>query len=195
MVTDTSPAVADSEVIASSLDDPERFAAVFDRYAGTLYRYVSFRLGPERAEDLVGETFLIAFRRRHTYDTSYRDARPWLLGIATKLITGHRRAEISRYRAMERQGPAPHVEGPEEAITRDLTARGSRAALLKALAQLPRGDRDVLLLVAWSDMTYEEAARALGIPTGTVKSRLNRARNKVRHALGGVNPLKEHDHG
>lgn len=195
MVTDTSPAVVDSEIIAGSLDDPERFAALFDRYAGTLYRYISFRLGPELAEDLVGETFLIAFRRRDTYDVTYRDARPWLLGIATKLISGHRRTEVSRYRALERQSPARPVEGPEETITRYLTAQGSRAALLDALAQLPRGDRDVLLMVAWSDMTYEEAARALGIPVGTVKSRLNRARRKVRHALGGVNPLEEHDHG
>ncbi|MFC5823150.1 RNA polymerase sigma factor [Nonomuraea insulae] len=195
MRTDASPVVVDSEIIAGSLDDPEKFAALFDRYAAMLYRYISFRLGPALTEDLVGETFLIAFRRREAYDVSYRDARPWLLGIATKLITGHRRAEISRYRAAERQGPAPAVDGPEEAITRDLTAQGSRPALLHALALLPRGDRDVLLLVAWSDMTYEEAARALGIPVGTVKSRLNRARRKVRQALGGVNPLKEHIDG
>ncbi len=195
MVTDTSPLVVDAEIITRSLDDPEQFSALFDRYAATLYRYVSFRLGRELAEDLVGETFLIAFRRRHTYDIAYRDARPWLLGIATKLITGHRRSEVSRYRALERQSPAQPVEGPEEAIARDMTARGSRTALLDALAKLSRGDRDVLLMVAWSDMTYDEAARALGIPVGTVKSRLNRARRKVRHALGGINPLEEHGHG
>ncbi|MEV0165269.1 RNA polymerase sigma factor [Nonomuraea fuscirosea] len=195
MVTDTSPLVVDAEIITRSLDDPEQFSALFDRYAATLYRYVSFRLGRELAEDLVGETFLIAFRRRHTYDIAYRDARPWLLGIATKLVTGHRRSEVSRYRALERQSPAQPVEGPEEAIARDLTARGSRTALLDALAKLSRGDRDVLLMVAWSDMTYDEAARALGIPVGTVKSRLNRARRKVRHALGGINPLEEHGHG
>ncbi|PRX65295.1 RNA polymerase sigma-70 factor (ECF subfamily) [Nonomuraea fuscirosea] len=195
MVTDTSPLVVDAEIITRSLDDPEQFSALFDRYAATLYRYVSFRLGRELAEDLVGETFLIAFRRRHTYDIAYRDARPWLLGIATKLVTGHRRSEVSRYRALERQSPAQPVEGPEEAIARDMTARGSRTALLDALAKLSRGDRDVLLMVAWSDMTYEEAARALGIPVGTVKSRLNRARRKVRHALGGINPLEEHGHG
>lgn len=195
MVTDTSPLVVDAEIITRSLDDPEQFSALFDRYAATLYRYVSFRLGRELAEDLVGETFLIAFRRRHTYDIAYRDARPWLLGIATKLVTGHRRSEVSRYRALERQSPAQPVEGPEEAIARDMTARGSRTALLDALAKLSRGDRDVLLMVAWSDMTYDEAARALGIPVGTVKSRLNRARRKVRHALGGINPLEEHGHG
>ncbi|GAA2209567.1 RNA polymerase sigma factor [Nonomuraea monospora] len=194
MVTDTSPITVDSEIIAGSLDDPERFSTLFDRYSGLLYRYISFRLGPELAEDLVGETFLIAFRRRDAYDVAYRDARPWLLGIATNLITGHRRTEVSRYRAMERQGPAAAVEGPEEAITRELAAQGTRTALLSALALLPRGDRDVLLLVAWSDMSYEEAARALGIPVGTVKSRLNRARRKVRQALGGVNPLEEEDH-
>jgi RNA polymerase sigma-70 factor (ECF subfamily) len=194
MVTDTSH-VVDAEIIASSLDDPEKFATLFDRYATMLYRYISFRLGPELTEDLVGETFLIAFRRRGSYDVSYRDARPWLLGIATKLVTRHRRAEVSRYRALERQAPVQAVDGPEETITRDLTAQRSRPALLHALSQLPRGDRDVLLLVAWSDMTYQETARALGIPVGTVKSRLNRARRTVRQALGGVNPLKEHIDG
>lgn len=103
MLTGTSPSVMDSEIIASSLDDPEEFAALFDRHAATLYRYVSFRLGPELADDLVGETFLVAFRRRDAYDVSYRDAQPWLLGIATKLVTGHRRAEVSCYRALARQ--------------------------------------------------------------------------------------------
>ncbi|GAA3838651.1 RNA polymerase sigma factor [Sphaerisporangium flaviroseum] len=191
MVTDTLHAVDDAGIITDSLNDPEVFAALFDRYSTMLYRYISFRLGPEVAEDLVGETFLIAFRRRGSYDVSYREARPWLFGIATKLITRYRRAEVSRYRALERQDPVQAVDGPEEAITHDLTAEGSRPALLHALSLLPRGDRDVLLLVAWSDMTYEEAARALGIPVGTVKSRLNRARRKVRDGLGGVNPLKE----
>ncbi|WP_285706813.1 RNA polymerase sigma factor [Microtetraspora sp. NBRC 16547] len=190
-MTDTLDAVDDAGTIARSLDDPEAFAPLFDRYSTMLYRYVSFRLGAEVAEDLVGETFLIAFRRRGSYDLSYRDARPWLLGIATKLVTRHRRAEVSRYRALERQAPVQTVDGPEEAVTHDLTAEGSRPALLHALAQLSRGDRDVLLLIVWSDMTYEEAARALDIPIGTVKSRLNRARRKVRDALGGVNPLKE----
>jgi RNA polymerase sigma-70 factor (ECF subfamily) len=96
---------------------------------------------------------------------------------------------------LERTDPLQTVDGPEETITRDLTAAGSRSALLHALSQLPRGDRDVLLLVAWSDMTYAEAARALDIPVGTVKSRLSRARRKVRDALGGVNPLKENIDG
>ncbi|NUR84958.1 MAG: RNA polymerase sigma factor, partial [Nonomuraea sp.] len=178
--------MTDAEIIASSIDDPERFAAIFDRHSGPLYRYISFRLGPELAEDLVGEAFLIAFRRRRSYDPGYPDARPWLLGIATRLVTRHRRREVSRYRAMERQEPAAPVDGPEEAILRGLAAEGARPNLLRALSRLPRGDRDVLLLVAWSDMTYQEAARALDIPIGTVKSRLSRARRTVREALGGV---------
>ncbi|MEV6149811.1 sigma-70 family RNA polymerase sigma factor [Nonomuraea sp. NPDC052129] len=194
MVTDTSQLV-DADIITSSLDDPEKFATLFDRYAAMLYRYISFRLGSELTEDLVGETFLIAFRRRGSYDVSYLDARPWLLGIATKLIIRHRRAEVSRYRALRRQAPVQAVDGPEEAITRVLAAQGSRPVLLQALSRLPRGDRDVLLLIAWSDMTYQETARALNIPVGTVKSRLNRARRMVREAMGGINPLKEHTNG
>jgi RNA polymerase sigma factor (sigma-70 family) len=63
--------------------------------------------------------------------------------------------------------------------------------LAGALATLGRGDRDTLLLVVWGELTYEEAARALGIPVGTVRSRLNRARRKLRERLGGIDPMKE----
>jgi RNA polymerase sigma-70 factor (ECF subfamily) len=70
-----------------------------------------------------------------------------------------------------------------------VTAHAARAALGAALAGLPARDRDVLLLVAWGELSYEEVAAALGIPVGTVRSRLNRARRKVKDALGGVNPI------
>ncbi|MGS2644906.1 LCP family glycopolymer transferase [Streptosporangium sp. G12] len=68
----------DCDLIDESRTHPEAFAALFDRYSGMLYRYVSRRLGPEIAEDLVGETFLVAFARRSHYDLAYADARPWL---------------------------------------------------------------------------------------------------------------------
>jgi RNA polymerase sigma-70 factor (ECF subfamily) len=181
----------DADLIRSSLADPEAFAALFDRYSAMLFRYVSRRLGPEAAEDIVGETFLAAFGRRHRYDLAQRDARPWLFGIATKLVARHHRTEAVRYRALRRSPVDGPVEGPADRVAAGVTASASRPVLAEALARLPRRDLDVLLLVAWGDLTYDEVARALGIPVGTVRSRLNRARRKVREALGGTDPTRE----
>ncbi|MGI5207039.1 RNA polymerase sigma factor [Spirillospora sp. CA-108201] len=181
----------DAALIESSLADPEAFAALFDRYSAMLYRYVSRRLGPESAEDVVGETFLVAFSKRNRYDLEQRDARPWLFGIATKLAARHHRAEAARYRALRRSPVDGPVEGPDDRVAAGVTASATRPALTAALSGLARRDLDVLLLVAWGDLSYEEAARALGIPIGTVRSRLNRARRKVRAALGDTDPTRE----
>ncbi|MFC4592471.1 RNA polymerase sigma factor [Sphaerisporangium corydalis] len=183
----------DSELIAESRTRPDAFAALFDRYSGMLYRYVSRRLGPEVAEDLVGETFLIAFRRRDHYDLTHPDARPWLFGIVTKLVARHHRTEAARYRALMR-APVEHTtESPADRVASGVTATASRPLLAPALAGLAKGDRDVLLLIAWGDLSYEEVAEALGIPIGTVRSRLNRARRKVRAALGDSNPMQDEE--
>ncbi|MFF3441544.1 RNA polymerase sigma factor [Streptosporangium sp. NPDC002721] len=183
----------DCDLIDESRTRPEAFAALFDRYAGMLYRYVSRRLGPEIAEDLVGETFLVAFARRDHYDLAYADARPWLFGIATRIVSRHHRTEAARYRALRRSPAGDAVEPPADRVVAEVTARVSRPALARALAGLSSGDRDVLLLVAWSDLSYVEVARALDIPIGTVRSRLNRARRKVRAEFGDSNPMHEEE--
>ncbi len=194
--TMTAPPVthtSDSELIAESRTRPEAFAALFDRYSAMLYRYVSRRLGPEVAEDLVGETFLIAFDRRDRYDLTYPDARPWLFGIVTKLVSRHHRTEAARYRALLRSPVDDVAEGPADRVADGVTASAARRLLAPALARLSKGDRDVLLLFAWGDLSYEEVAQALGIPIGTVRSRLNRARRKVREALGHANPMQDQE--
>jgi RNA polymerase sigma factor (sigma-70 family) len=187
----TQPAVrgVDAELISASRTEPEVFAELFDRYSAMLYRYAAKRLGPEPAEDLVGETFLVAFSRRKSYDLSCPDARPWLFGILTKLISRHHRTEGARYRAFQRAPVDLDVESPADRVAAGVTAQAAGPGLAVALAALPAKDRDVLLLIAWGDLTYEEAARALGIPIGTVRSRLNRGRRKIRAALGDTNPM------
>ncbi|NRQ31414.1 sigma-70 family RNA polymerase sigma factor [Nonomuraea sp. NN258] len=192
----TQPAAArgaDAALVSASWTEPEAFAELFDRYSAMLYRYVSKRLGPEPAEDLVGETFLVAFSRRKSYDLSYPDARPWLFGILTKLISRHHRSEAARYRALLRAPQDRAVESPADRVAAGVTAQAARPELAAALAALPAKDRDVLLLIAWGDLTYEEVAQALGIPIGTVRSRLNRGRRKVRAALGDTNPMLEEE--
>jgi RNA polymerase sigma factor (sigma-70 family) len=179
----------DAMLISRSRRAPECFALLFDRHAPALYRYVARRLGRDACDDLVAETFTVAFGRRASYDTAYADARPWLYGIATKLIWRHRRDEVRHLRAVARlhEGPAPEPEA--DAVAGRVTAQALRGDLLSALAQLPAAQRDVLLLSA-SGLTHEEIARALGIRPGTVGSRLFRGRRTLQRALGGANPAR-----
>lgn len=183
---------SDASVIERSWDESEAFAALFDRHADSVHRYVARRLGAEVAEDVMAETFTTAFQQRFRYNTELADARPWLFGIATNLIGRHRRAEGRRLKAFSRlPPPAPGDQGEEtvaDRVAERVSAQAVRRELATALARLPARHRDVLLLVAWADLGYEEVARALGVPVGTVRSRLHRARRKVREALGGSDP-------
>ncbi|WP_433351725.1 RNA polymerase sigma factor [Microtetraspora malaysiensis] len=178
----------DAKVIERSRHEPERFATLFTRHAPALKRFVIRRLGQEFAEDIVAETFARAFQHRETYDLSRGDARPWLYGIATNLIGRHRRQEINLYRALSRTGVDSVIEPFTDQIDQRVAANGARRRLATALAGLPRGHRDTLLLVTWAELTYEQAAQALGVPVGTVRSRVNRARSKLRRALGDIDP-------
>ncbi|WP_242883335.1 RNA polymerase sigma factor [Actinomadura litoris] len=176
--------LSDSEVIRLSLTDPEQFAELFDRHHRRIHHYAARRLGTQAADDIVAETFLIAFRRRDSYDLAQPLARPWLYGIATTLVARHRRAEERYFRALARTGSDPVPEPMADTVVSRVAAQEQERRLAGALAGLSRGDRDVLLLVAWGDLTYQEAARALDVPVGTVRSRLHRARHQVRAALG-----------
>jgi RNA polymerase sigma factor (sigma-70 family) len=179
---------SDAEALAASRADPARFAALYDRHAAPLYRYAYQRVGAQTAEDAVADTFLAAFLQRESYDQDRADARPWLFGILTRKLARHHRTEQARYRALSRSAPETVQAGPAERAAERVTAGAIRAPLAKALRKLSDGDRDVLLLIAWCDFSYDEVAVALGIPLGTVRSRLNRARRKVREALGGIDP-------
>lgn len=176
----------DDAVIAESWQQPERFAVLFDRHAAYIHRYLARRTGSQAAEDLVAETFLTAFRKRRRYQHGYANARPWLYGIATHLVGQHYRDLARQHRLRQAAGPAPVAPDFSERADARVTATAIRPVLTGALASLPPGDRDVLLLVAWEELSYEEVARALGIPLGTVRSRLHRARVRLRKALAST---------
>ncbi|MGS2644159.1 RNA polymerase sigma factor [Streptosporangium sp. G12] len=178
----------DASLVVRSRREPEAFAAVFHRHAPEIKRYVTRRLGADAAEDVVADTFLVAFRGREGYDPAQPSARPWLYGIATNLIRRHKRVEVRRLRVLERTGVDPVTAPFTERSDERLSAGAARRRLAAALARLPAGHRDVLLLVTWGGLTYPEAAQAMDIPVGTVRSRVNRARSKVREELGGVDP-------
>ncbi|WUI00314.1 RNA polymerase sigma factor [Spirillospora sp. NBC_00431] len=178
----------DAEIIEGSFSEPERFAGLYDRHHGIIHRYLARRLGRDRADDLMAETFLVAFRRRERYDLGRPDARPWLFGIATNLVAQHRREEARFWRLIARTGVDQSVESPIDQVTDRVSAQGMRGELAAVLARLPRGQRDVLLLSAAGGLTAGEIAAALGIAEGTVHSRLSRARKKTSDALGGTDP-------
>ncbi|WP_283133828.1 RNA polymerase sigma factor [Rhizohabitans arisaemae] len=176
----------DALVIAQSLEDPGCFGELFRRHAPPLHRYAARRLGEDLADDIVAETFHVAFRKRNGYDPARDDARPWLWRIATNLIHRHHRSETRLYRALARTGVDPVLQNHADSVAERVTAVAATSRLAAALAGLRKGDRDVLLLIAWGELGYQQVADVLKIPVGTVRSRLNRARTKVRHALGGT---------
>ncbi|MFI6499141.1 RNA polymerase sigma factor [Nonomuraea typhae] len=175
------------------IGDPEVFAGVFDAHFDEIHRYVAQRLGVDAAEDVVSDAFLIAFRKRAQFDPARAAVRTWLYGIATNLIGKHRRQEARMLRALGRHGPEPDQPGHEDRVVVQVSAEGLRRDLAGALAGLEQRDRDVVQLIALAGLSHEEVAEALGIPNGTVRSRLNRARKKLRGALAPS--LLEAGHG
>lgn len=159
--------------IRRSLADPDAFAPIFERHFDALYGYARRRVGRDLAEEIATETFVRAFDRRHTFDAEREDARPWLLGIAANLLRRHWRTERRRLEAYARMGVA--AGSSSDAAT--------RVEVVSALDSLSRDESETLFLFAVADLSYEEIADALRIPVGTVRSRLARARGRIRTRL------------
>jgi RNA polymerase sigma-70 factor (ECF subfamily) len=150
-----------------------------------MFRYFVRRVGPDEADSLLGDLFRIAFEKRERYDATRPEARPWLYGIANNLLARHRQGEARRLDATARLAhrSVPAADAFTEADAR-LDAAGRWTDVASAIARLPQGERDALLLFAWEGMSYDEIAAALGLPVGTVRSRLHRARGRVRELVG-----------
>jgi RNA polymerase sigma-70 factor (ECF subfamily) len=191
MAVAMSEAGTDAAVIVASRAEPARFSVLYDRYATQLYRFAYRRVGPDTAEDVVAEAFLAAFRHRRRYDPQQPNARAWLFGILVRELAQHHRREQARYRALAKAPAEGPADGPADRVAAEVGARALRGLLANALAELADGDRDVLLLLAWGDLSYAEVAEAIGIPVGTVRSRMHRARRQLRDALGGSDPTSE----
>lgn len=162
--------------------DPCAFGVLFDSYARAVYNH-AYRLTGNwsSAEEVVSLTFLEAWRLRHKADPEGGPLLPWLLGIALNVTRNQARAS-RRHRAAIGRLPAETAAEPDFAD--DLADRMDDAARLEAvratLGRLRRGEREVIALCVWSGLSYTEAATALGVPVGTVRSRLSRARRTLR---------------
>jgi RNA polymerase sigma-70 factor (ECF subfamily) len=157
---------------------PDAFVEVVQRHEVAVHGFLARRAGHQAADDLLGEVWVRAFAARGGYDPGHADARPWLYGIARNVLRAH-------WRARRDTGPAAAEEAvdPWDDVVDRLDSAAQAPALGAALRALPAAERDVLLLVAWEQLTPAEAAVALGIPQGTVRSRLHRARSALRPVL------------
>lgn len=178
----------DVGIIRASMSDPECFGLLVRKHAPAIQRYVARRIGFEKAEDVVAETFLAAFRQRAGYAADGRDCLPWLYGIATHLVHRHWRTEKAQLNILARTGADPVTEPFTDRVDAAVTASAAKPRLAAALARLPVSQRDALLLLVWADLSYSQIARATGVPVGTVQSRISRARRRLRRQLADLDP-------
>lgn len=169
---------SDGEILNASIAAPERFEEIFERHFDAVHAYLRRRVRREDADDIAADTFLQAFRLRSRFERQRQSARPWLLGIATNIVRHHLRQAERQSRAVNRvvQTTVPAATPSDPAGPR----------LVAALDGLSPEDLDVLLLYAWADLEYREIAEALNVPVGTVRSRLNRVRTRLRSRLNAA---------
>jgi RNA polymerase sigma-70 factor (ECF subfamily) len=172
---------ADSDLLALAGSEPEAFGELFKRHSRSVYAYCARRTGNlDLAEDLTSVVFMEAFRRRRKLQLSNTSALPWLIGVANNAVRNADRS-LRRYRSALDRIPVPaNGMTPEEDAMERLGAQEALASALEAISALTQGEQDVVLLVLWSEFTYADAATALGIPVGTVRSRLASARAKFK---------------
>ena len=175
--TDPADAGDPSEAVA--------FGHLFRRHAQAVFGFCARRTGNlSLAEDLTSITFLEAWRQRDRVPSlEGGNALPWLLAVANNVVRNSRRAQ-RRYHAFLERLPTPSVVPPAEdhAVARTVTEAALQEAL-DAISRLSDGEQEVVMLVLWSGLSYEQASTALEVPIGTVQSRLSRARAKLRFAL------------
>jgi len=164
----------------------EAFGRCFEENFPAVHRFIARRVGTALADDLAAETFATAYRRRHAFDPEKGSLRSWLFGIAANLVRNHWRAEQHQLELDARL--AVDVELRQDPSLSDdrLSASLAGPRIAAALADLVAEQREVLLLHAWAELSHQEIAAALGIPLGTVRSRLWRARTTLRERLQGL---------
>ncbi|MFI8519918.1 RNA polymerase sigma factor [Streptomyces sp. NPDC085481] len=174
--------------------DPAALGEAYDEHAQVLYRYALRVCGdPAAAEDVVSATFLEAWRCRERLHPDGDGLRPWLLGIATNILRSTAREARRRDVALARLADRGVLPDFAEDVVARLSDTERLRAARAALKQLRRRDREVFALVVWAGLDYAAAGQALGIPVGTVRSRLSRARDRLRTLADAELRTTRHD--
>ncbi|WP_234336807.1 RNA polymerase sigma factor [Streptomyces xylophagus] len=168
---------SDAQLTQSARGDSAAFTPLVKAHSSALYGYFARRM-PTAAEDLLAETWLQAFAARRTFDPARGSARGWLFGVAHNVL-----AQYLRRAGRKEPAPGPDVTDPWQLVDQRLDAAALAPALRRALAELPPEERELLLLISWEQLTPAEAAVVVGIPAGTARSRLHRARGRLRDRL------------
>jgi RNA polymerase sigma-70 factor (ECF subfamily) len=155
-------------------EDRPAFECLFRTHYRAVYRYVLRRVEEDAAQDVVAETFLVAWRR---HEEISGDPLPWLLGVARRLCANHLRGRHRRAALDDRLAAEPEPEAPAATAIAD-------GQLGRALGRLRPADREALLLVAWDGLSNRDAARALGCSAPAFAVRLHRARGRLARLLG-----------
>ena len=174
----------DVELWELSASDPEAFGEIFRRHARSVFALCFWRTGDAAvAEDVTSVVFLEAWRRRDHVVLEQRSALPWLLGVANHTSRNATRS-IRRHSQALRRLDGRHSSPNDDAVIDRLDAEISLGVVNEAVRDLTEQDREIVLLVFWSGLSYEATAVALGIPVGTVRSRVSRTRRKLQLRLG-----------
>ncbi|WP_405798661.1 RNA polymerase sigma factor [Streptomyces sp. NBC_01506] len=169
------------ELLSRSARDPVAFEPLVEHHAHALHSYLA-RRAPAVADDLLAEVWLQAYTSRTSFDATRGTARTWLFGVARNVLAAHWR-RVPPERPATAGGDGHAVTDPWQAVDERLDAAAVAPAIRRTLDELPHAERELLLLVAWEQLTPTEAAAVIGIPAGTARSRLHRARARLREAL------------
>jgi RNA polymerase sigma factor (sigma-70 family) len=175
----------DAELVRASVADPSRFEAIFDRHHTRIWRYLARVAGTAAADDLAADVFVAAFAARARYDAERGSVVTWLYAIATNRLRSRQRRYGREQRAVARvAGEALPPDDAEAAVDAAIDAKHDLVPVVVAFDGLAEADREILVLAAWEGLAYAEIASVLGIELGTVRSRLSRARGRLRERLG-----------
>ena len=159
--------------------DAPRFNQLYDEAAPRVYGYLARRVGAEQAEDLTAEVFAQAWTSRDRYDPDRSDPVGWVFGIVMNLLRRHRRSAQRQLRAYGRLLPPTATADPADLVARRLDATEDLQATVRSLQQLSDLDRDLILLRAWAELSYQQISDATGVSVTVVRTRLNRARARL----------------
>lgn len=175
----------DAAAVRASVEDPERFSLIFDRHHRVVWTYLARLAGPDVADEIAGDVFVAAFERRARFDPTRGEVRSWLYGIATNKLHTRFRSDRRARRAFARAAESAIAPDPTVLVDEAADLADTARRVLSAIARLDRNDRELIVLYAWDELSYSQIADILDVPIGTVRSRLSRARRRLRELLAG----------